>query len=697
MHAHETERGRPERPAAGLTANAHSGPEARQDQGSSQPSDLLALQRLVGNAAVARMMTGHTEHPVQRSAVHDVVGSGGRPLDAPVRAEMEARLGADFSDVRVHTDAAARRSASELGAHAYTSGNHVVIGQGGGDRHTLAHELTHVIQQRSGPVPATPQSSGIAVSDPGDPFERAAEANARRVMAGAPPEVRQAEESHAGHGHPTVQRLAMTEFDGLLTQHDLADDPDFIAFFELQRGRANPDAVVNSFDPAATPRLRQLVEDPAVTREMVESYIQDYANLPAGQRQQPATLDNANLTGLEMEMGNTVLRVESWMANGVEIARSVRDTAVGLPVFKLEIEGMDRDPDRPSLELIYGPLPTADYRSPALIAARNKLRTALSRSGTVKEMIDRYNQSLAGLAERRYRLNDNPPHSTARKGVTSPANFVTQTNVSTPYAKVGREPAANQTPQQQQRDFVNFFENPANNNDARMYRQARTRAAALVNDINDNWRTAHQAAGQLRAGPNLNSMLTHVLFQEAKYLVHEVSRTAVDPAKKHHFHVMLKLSPQDAAMTIISDNDAKLLLAWLVATRATPLGTAVETTFAASRSQQQPTVDAQPIYDYLVDVLVARLVAGRQLLDDSPDATMASPVYGANRKLGDVRHVHPRPSNRVKATMITVNATTGTRRYYFVVEQRSMAHPINSNAATNPTTAVSQITDLQAI
>lgn len=95
---------------------------------------------------------------------------------------MEARLGADFSDVRIHDDSAARSSAAEIGARAYTSGSHVVIGDGGGDKHTLAHELTHVIQQRQGPVAATDNGSGLRVSDPSDRFEREAEANATRVM-----------------------------------------------------------------------------------------------------------------------------------------------------------------------------------------------------------------------------------------------------------------------------------------------------------------------------------------------------------------------------------------------------------------------------------------------------------------------------------------------------------------------------------
>ncbi|MEU6989111.1 DUF4157 domain-containing protein [Streptomyces sp. NPDC046465] len=151
--------------------------------------EVRALQRTAGNAAVVEA--------VQRSAVHDVLRSGGRPLDAGTRTDMEARLGADFSDVRIHDNSAAKDSAAEVGARAYTSGSHVVIGDGGADRHTLAHELTHVIQQRQGPVAGTDNGSGLRVSDPSDRFEREAEANAHRVLSGPAPEA---------HAEAAVQR-----------------------------------------------------------------------------------------------------------------------------------------------------------------------------------------------------------------------------------------------------------------------------------------------------------------------------------------------------------------------------------------------------------------------------------------------------------------------------------------------------------
>ncbi|WUG28411.1 DUF4157 domain-containing protein [Streptomyces sp. NBC_00464] len=146
---------------------------------------------------------------VQRSAVHDVLRSAGQPLDSGTRTDMEARFGADFADVRIHNDGAARTSAAEIGARAYTSGSHIVLGDGGGDRHTLAHELTHVIQQRQGPVSGNDNGGGLKVSDPSDRFEREAEAQATRVLSGSAP-VRAAAEATAhahGSGEPSVQRM----------------------------------------------------------------------------------------------------------------------------------------------------------------------------------------------------------------------------------------------------------------------------------------------------------------------------------------------------------------------------------------------------------------------------------------------------------------------------------------------------------
>jgi hypothetical protein len=87
------------------------------------------------------------------AGVHDVLRSSGRPLAGGTRAFFENRFGRDFSSVRVHTDAAAGRSARDIHAAAYTVGHNIVFAQGrfspdtDGGRRLLAHELTHVVQQ----------------------------------------------------------------------------------------------------------------------------------------------------------------------------------------------------------------------------------------------------------------------------------------------------------------------------------------------------------------------------------------------------------------------------------------------------------------------------------------------------------------------------------------------------------------------
>ena len=87
------------------------------------------------------------------ASVDRVLASSGRPLDPAIQHDMGMRFGHDFSRVRVHTGAAAEKSARDMNAHAYTIGHNLVFGQGNyapatsEGRRLLAHELTHVVQQ----------------------------------------------------------------------------------------------------------------------------------------------------------------------------------------------------------------------------------------------------------------------------------------------------------------------------------------------------------------------------------------------------------------------------------------------------------------------------------------------------------------------------------------------------------------------
>ena len=165
-------------------------------------ASILGLQRAVGNSGVGAMLEE------DRSPVHDVISSGGgSPLPTDVREEMQGRLGHDFGDVRVHNDSRAHESAQSVNAHAYTVGSNVVFQRDKYDpastegKTMLAHELTHVVQQRSGPVDGTATSGGIKVSDPSDRFEREASSNAERVMSAPAPATAQLSASG-----PAVQR-----------------------------------------------------------------------------------------------------------------------------------------------------------------------------------------------------------------------------------------------------------------------------------------------------------------------------------------------------------------------------------------------------------------------------------------------------------------------------------------------------------
>ncbi|MFC8535546.1 DUF4157 domain-containing protein [Streptomyces sp. NPDC057249] len=184
------------------------------------------LQRTVGNAALGPVIQraraaapDRAEEAESRSPVHDVISSGGgTPLDTETRVDLENRMGADFSDVRIHNDSAAHESAKGVGAHAYTVGNNVVFQRDAYDpsspqgRTTLAHELTHVIQQRSGPVEGTEAPGGIRVSDPSDRFEREAVANADRVLSDPAPST-PAAPAAAPSAAPAVQRAATEDED----------------------------------------------------------------------------------------------------------------------------------------------------------------------------------------------------------------------------------------------------------------------------------------------------------------------------------------------------------------------------------------------------------------------------------------------------------------------------------------------------
>ena len=148
---------------------------------------LTSLQQSYGNRYVQRLLAAPSDSRELSAESPAIPAGGGRPLDRPVRNDMENRFGTSLSDVRVHTDAAAGDTARSLGARAFTTGQDMYFGQGAYQPHTpagrslLAHELTHTLQQR-GAAPGPQRSVEVVPAD--DPLEQQAERAADAVARG---------------------------------------------------------------------------------------------------------------------------------------------------------------------------------------------------------------------------------------------------------------------------------------------------------------------------------------------------------------------------------------------------------------------------------------------------------------------------------------------------------------------------------
>ena len=96
-----------------------------------------------------------TEASNETSSYINSLASKGLPLPESTRSFFEPKFGYDFSDIKIHNDSEAAKSADRINALAYTTGNNIVFNQNqfspGSDsgKKLIAHELTHVVQQQS--------------------------------------------------------------------------------------------------------------------------------------------------------------------------------------------------------------------------------------------------------------------------------------------------------------------------------------------------------------------------------------------------------------------------------------------------------------------------------------------------------------------------------------------------------------------
>jgi hypothetical protein len=191
---------------------------ARLDPQALTPRDVVQLHRTIGNQAVGRLFTGtgqgqsaiqrqfpkeEEEELMMKPDIQQVDPEGGKvppqvesaikrarghgqPLESTVQQQMSETMGYDFSRVRVHADSEADELNQHLSAKAFTTGLDIFFKRGAYDpgsssgRELIAHELSHVVQQRTGRVGGN--GSGMIVHPSSDVFEQEAEARGRRAV-----------------------------------------------------------------------------------------------------------------------------------------------------------------------------------------------------------------------------------------------------------------------------------------------------------------------------------------------------------------------------------------------------------------------------------------------------------------------------------------------------------------------------------
>jgi hypothetical protein len=181
-----------QRPSLATPDRTDAAPASRQSL--SAAGALLDLQRSHGNHHVqqviqasrrgqARAAIGQPGDRYEREAdrvAREVVRAGSIGAAAPrrdgaipdhVRAPVERALGADFSQVRLHTGDRADRLNRDLSASAFTTGRDIYFRRGAYDpqhpagQETLAHELAHVVQQQTAGAPVIQCKNKVTSTD----------------------------------------------------------------------------------------------------------------------------------------------------------------------------------------------------------------------------------------------------------------------------------------------------------------------------------------------------------------------------------------------------------------------------------------------------------------------------------------------------------------------------------------------------
>ena len=154
-------------------AGAASGPMSAHQGGTSGFADQAAAASPKGGAGVQMKGNGGGDGSDKIAVAEAAIR--GPEVALPHRAKLEASFGEDLSHVKAHCDPKATQA---MGAEAFAYGDHIVLADVSPSLKLVAHEVTHVIQQREG------VNLAGGVGRAGDAHEVDADAAAAKVEAG---------------------------------------------------------------------------------------------------------------------------------------------------------------------------------------------------------------------------------------------------------------------------------------------------------------------------------------------------------------------------------------------------------------------------------------------------------------------------------------------------------------------------------
>jgi hypothetical protein len=151
-------------------------------------NDAISLDDRGSSWSINRGLSLSTAAGIEQGLIRGwLVDREAAQLEPSIRALMETRFCTGFADVRVHTGPVAAALCVKLQARAFTLGSDIFFGRGQYEtasmpgRRLLAHELVHVMQQRS-----TARATGsvfIPVGNSEDDFEKEADRLAEQALA----------------------------------------------------------------------------------------------------------------------------------------------------------------------------------------------------------------------------------------------------------------------------------------------------------------------------------------------------------------------------------------------------------------------------------------------------------------------------------------------------------------------------------